>query len=225
MLISLFRAVIIYVLIIISMRLLGKRQIGELQPSELVITILLSEVFAIPLQDTKIPLMSTIVSVLLLVGFEIILSFINLKSAKFRRVLEGNSVLIIKDGSLDQKALKKLRFTVDDLLEALRKKNVFDVSTVQYAVVETDGTLSIKLKSDFDSVTPTDLKLQKEQSTMQYLLISDGKLLSENLSSCGLTEKGLKIILDKNNLNQKDIFVMTCDKNQKSVIIKRNNEV
>ena len=152
MLINFARTVILYIVIIASMRILGKRQIGELQPAELVITILLSEILAIPMQDTSLPLMNTIIPVLLLVGFEIIISILNLKSVKFRSAMQGNPLIVIREGVIDQKQLKELRFTTDDLLEELRKKDIFDVSQVWYAIVETDGTLSVMLKADEENI-------------------------------------------------------------------------
>ena len=153
MLITLFRTLILYILIIFTMRVLGKRQIGELQPAELVITILLSEIIVIPMQDTEIPLVNTLIPVFVLSGFEMLVSFIGMKSIKFRSVMQGNPVIVIRDGKLNAKKLKELRFTTDDLAEALRKKDIFDISEVQYAIVETDGTLSVLLKKENQPAT------------------------------------------------------------------------
>ena len=133
MVLTILRIFILYVLATAAVRIMGKRQIGELQPSELVITILLSEIAAIPMQDTDIPLLNSVVAVLLLVAFEIISSVISMKSRGARRLLEGNAVTVIRDGKIDQKEIKRLRYTVDDLLTALRQKDVFDISTVGYA--------------------------------------------------------------------------------------------
>ncbi len=119
------RAVILYITVITCVRIMGKRQIGELQPSELVITILISEIAAIPMQDTDLPLINTIVPLLILVSLEIITSAISIKSQKFRNLMQGNSMIIIKNGVLDQKQIKRLRLSVEDILEALRKKRYF----------------------------------------------------------------------------------------------------
>lgn len=159
MLIALFRSAILYVFIILTVRIMGKRQIGELQPAELVVTIMLSEILVIPMQDSKIPLINTIIPVLLVVGLEILVSVLSLKSVKFRSALQGNSLLVIRNGVLDQAQLKRLRFSTDDLLEALRKKDVFDISKVQYAMVETDGTLSVLLKPEEENPTRADFKI------------------------------------------------------------------
>ena len=152
MFITLIRTSVLYIFVIAIMRLMGKRQIGELQPTELVVTLLLSEIIAIPMQDNDISLVSTIVPVLVLVGFEILISVIGLKSVKIRSLMQGNSIIIIRDGKLDLEKIKELRFTIDDILEALRQKDIFDISKVQYAVVETNGTISVMLKPQFEPV-------------------------------------------------------------------------
>ncbi len=225
MLISLLRAVVIYVLILAVMRILGKRQIGDLQPSELVITILLSEFFAIPMQDTKIPLLETIVPVFLLTGLEIVSSVISVKSVKFRKLIDGNSILVINNGSLDQKQLKKLRYTVDDLLEALRKKDVFDISTVQYAIIETDGTLSVCLKAKESTVKNKNLNITTAENTLPVVVVSDGRLIKENMKIIGCDEKQLASVIKKENTKAEDIFIMLMDINKKPVIIKRDSSI
>ena len=225
MLICLFRAAIIYFLILAAMRILGKRQIGDLQPSELVITILLSEIFAIPMQDTKIPLVETFIPVFLLVGFELFTSAISVKSIKFRKLLDGNSIMLINNGKLDQKQLKKLRYTVDDLLEALRKKDVFDISTVQYAIIETDGTLSVCLKAEESNVKNKDLNLSPQENTMPVIVVSDGRLVKENLELIGCNEKQLASVMKKENALKEDIFIMLMDINKKPIIIKKDKTI
>ena len=225
MLISLLRAVIIYFLILAVMRILGKRQIGDLQPSELVITILLSEIFAIPMQDTKIPLLETLVPVFLLVGFEILTSVISIKSIKFRRLIDGNSIMIINNGKLDQKQLKKLRYTTDDLLEALRKKDIFDISTVQYAIIETDGTLSVCLKAQESPVKIKDTNITVQEVAVPVVIISDGKLIKENLTIIGCDEKQLAAVIKKEKIKTDEIFIMLMDINKKTTIIKKDKSL
>ena len=135
MLTSFFRTVILLIIIVIAVRIMGKRQIGQLQPAELVVTILLSEIAATPMQDNDIPMLNSVVAILVLVALEIIMSALSLKSIKIRGVLQGNSVILIKDGEIQQNQMKRLRFTLDDLLEALRQKDVFDVSLLStYAI-------------------------------------------------------------------------------------------
>lgn len=225
MLINFARTVILYIVIIVSMRILGKRQIGELQPAELVITILLSEILAIPMQDTRLPLMNTIIPVLLLVGFEIIISILNLKSVKFRSVMQGNPLIVIREGVIDQKRLKELRFTTDDLLEELRKKDIFDVSQVWYAIVETDGTLSVMLKADEEKIKVKDVNLQKPENVYKSVVISDGSLIEKNLQECNTTKAKVERLLRKKNLSVKDVLLMTMDKNEKYEITERDKNL
>ncbi len=223
MLIGLLRAIILYIAIIIIMRILGKRQIGELQPTELVITILISEILAIPMQDTKLPLLNTFIPVFLLVGFEILVSVISLKSIKFRSLLQGNSITVIKEGKLDLTQLKNLRFSIDDLLEELRKKNIFDISTVQSAVVETNGTLSVLLKSDYDTVRKNDLKIKAPENTYPAVVISDGRIINKNLPQCNTDSKSFNEFLTSRNINVKDIILMTLDTDGKIYTIRKDD--
>lgn len=225
MLINFARTVILYIVIIASMRILGKRQIGELQPAELVITILLSEILAIPMQDTSLPLMNTIIPVLLLVGFEIIISILNLKSVKFRSAMQGNPLIVIREGVIDQKQLKELRFTTDDLLEELRKKDIFDVSQVWYAIVETDGTLSVMLKADEENIKIKDVNLQKPENVYKSVVISDGSLIEKNFPECNATKAKVERLLRKKNLTVKDVLLMTMDKNEKYEITERDKNL
>lgn len=222
MLIGLIRAVILYIAIIIFMRILGKRQIGELQPTELVITILISEILAIPMQDTKLPLLDTFIPVFLLVGFEILVSFFSLKSIRFRSLLQGNSVTVIRDGKLDLTQLKNIRFSIDDLLEELRKKDIFDISTVQNAVVETDGSVSVLKKADYDIVKNKDMKIKKPENTFPSVVISDGHIINRNLSECDTDIKAFNSFLKSRNIDAKDIVLMTLDKEGKINIIRKD---
>ncbi len=221
MLVFVFRVIVIYLLILVTMRLLGKRQIGEMQPAELVVTFLLSEIFSIPMQDISIPLSSMIVPVLLIVSFEMLTSVISMKSIKFRQLLQGNSIILIKDGKLDQKQLKQLRMTTDDLLEALRKKNVFDISAVRYAVVETDGTLSVMLRAGETAVKIKDLGKSVTEVQMPYVVISDGRVIKKNMQLCGCDDRRLNKILKKNGVRADEVMILTLDGDGNTVLIKK----
>lgn len=224
MFITLIRAVIIYILIIGAVRLMGKRQIGELQPSELVITILISEIAAIPLQDNGLPLINTVVSVFLLVALEIISSFLNMKSGKFRGFMQGHSLILIRDGKIDQKILKQLRFTMDDLLEALRQKDIFSIEDVEYAIVETNGNLSILLKPEKRTVTVDDVKLSAVDNGLPCTVISDGRVIHQMFSECNMTDEKLEKIVNQNNLTVENILLMNVDKNGNTTIIPKEND-
>lgn len=221
MLTTIIRTVILYLAAVFSVRLMGKRQIGELQPTELVVTILLSEIAAIPIQDNDIPLINSIVPLMLLVGFEILSSVIGIKSVRFRKINDGNPFIIIKDGVIDQKKLKALRLTVDDLLSALRQKDVFDISDVEYAVMETNGAVSLLLKPEKRGVTAQDMNITVKDSGFLCPVIVDGRIIGKHLSNCGFSRKKLDSALKKAKLSQDEVLLMTVDKNGKTEIIKK----
>ena len=224
MLITLFRTLILYILIIFTMRILGKRQIGELQPAELVITILLSEIIVIPMQDTEIPLINTLIPVFVLAGFEMLVSFIGMKSVKFRSAMQGNPVVVISDGKLNTKQLKELRFTTDDLIEALRKKDIFDISEVQYAIVETDGTLSVLQKEEKLPATKEDLKIHPQKSSLPCIVISEGKIIKTDFGECNTDSDKIKAILKKKHLKESEVMLMTLDKDGNMNIFKKDEK-
>ncbi len=224
MFITLIRTSVLYIFVIAIMRLMGKRQIGELQPTELVVTLLLSEIIAIPMQDNDISLVSAIVPVLVLVGFEILISVIGLKSVKIRSLMQGNSIIIIRDGKLDLKKIKELRFTIDDILEALRQKDIFDISKVQYAVVETNGTISVMLKPEYEPVTRGDLSLESPDSGMPCAVIIDGRIIKTDFNSCNMTMEKLKKIIKKDKINVENTLLMTIDKKGNKTIIGKDSE-
>ena len=222
MFVTLIRTVILYVLAIASIRVMGKRQIGELQPSELVITLLISQIISIPIQDTDIPLVNTLIPIFLLVGFEILTSVFNMKSIKFRTFMQGNPIIIINDGVLNQKLLKQLRFTMDDLLEALRQKDVFDISQVQYAIVETNGQLSVLLKPDHDTVTREDLNLKPEPQGYKCPVVIDGKIIEQDFAICNMNAGKVQSIAKKEKIQITDIMLMTVDAAGNHTVIRKD---
>ncbi len=224
MFVTLIRTVILYVFAIASVRIMGKRQIGELQPSDLVVTLLISQIISIPIQDTDIPLVNTLIPIFLLVGFEIITSVFNMKSIKFRTFMQGHPVVIINDGVLNQKLLKELRFTVDDLLESLRQKDVFDISQVQYAIVETNGQISVLLKAEHDTVTRDDLKLQPDLQGFKCPVIIDGKIVTQDFEICNTTVEKVEKTVKKEKLQIKDVLLMTIDTAGNHTIIRKENQ-
>lgn len=213
MLVSLVRAIILYVLIFFCMRLMGKRQIGELQPTELVITILISAIVAIPMQENSLPLGNSIFAVLLLVSFEIINSAVTLKSPKWRSFSEGNSIVVIRNGVIDQKQLKRLRLSADDLLDQLRQKEIFDINDVNYAIVETNGKLSV-LKKD---------KENNSQCGLFCMIVNDGVVLKNSFNECNMNEEKLNGILQKRGIDLADIFLMLADCYGNYTIIRKDN--
>jgi len=219
MLTTIIRVTILYLFVTIAIRIMGKRNIGELQPTELVITLLLSEFASIPIEDNSVPLINSLIPVMLLISFEIINSVISMKSLKFRSLSDGNPIVIIKNGKLDQKQLKKLRFTVDDVLSGLRQKDIFDINEVAYAIIETNGTLSVLLKTANQNSTKKDVKASLKNDGFTCPVIIDGAIIKQNLNSCGLTKSDVMKILENKNVAKKDVFLMNIDNDKNTEII------
>lgn len=211
MFITVFRTFILYFFIIFAFRFMGKRQIGELQPYELVVTIMMSEIAVNSVQNPEIPLISGLIPVLVIVCLEIILSGFSLLNRKIRSIVSGNVIPVIIHGKIDQKALWDLRFSVDDIMEELRKQNVFDVREVEYACVETTGTLSVYLKTDKQNLTPKDMNLEVECVSPPLVIVSNGIIIKENLLITGLDENWIeKTIKDEHYLIEQ-IYIMTSN--------------
>lgn len=221
--IILIRAAILYFTVVFMIRLMGKRQIGELQPSELVVTILISEIASLPVQDTSVSVLSSVASLILLVSLEIITSAINLKSSKIRTVMQGHPIIVIRDGKIDVKALKKLRLTVNDLLSALRQKDVFEISQVSYAIFETNGKMSVLLKPKFRTATAKDLNLQPQDEGMPFAVICDGKIHEKAVSESNMSHETINEILKKQKTDINKILLMTVNTKNKTHIIKKEN--
>ncbi len=177
-----------------------------------------------PLQDKDTSLFTCLVLIFMIVSLEIIFSVITVKSDTFRRILQGSSILVIKDGKLLQHKLKELRYSIDDLIEGLRLKDIFDISRVKYAYVETNGSLSIEIKDKYRPVTPDDLKLTVASEPLTCLVVSDGKPVETNLDLCGITLQKLEKVIKKAGFEMKDIFIMTADKNEKYNIIPKEKK-
>lgn len=219
------RTIIIYVAVTLAIRLMGKRQIGDMQPSELVITLLISEIAAIPLQDKNQPVMNGIVAVFLLVVLEICVSALTLKSFAIRKLLSGKSVVIIKNGTIDRQAMRDVRMTVLDLIELLRGQNVFNIENVSFAILEANGNLSVLLKGKKQTATAEDLKIKNKSDALPLPVISDGQIVSESLDALSINRKDIIDILNKNSQNIRDVFIMTLDRDGKYNIINKESGV
>ncbi len=215
------RAVILYLLLIFSVRLMGKRQIGELQPSELAITILISNIATLPVEDTGMPLLTGIIPIITLACLDVIMSWLGIKSRVIRRATCGTPVIIIKDGKLDQKQMKAIRFTVDDLIASLRGQGIFDISEVQFAVVETTGNLSVYQKYPYRNVTNEDMTLKGKSKDPPEVIIADGDFVKGAMNRLGITEEWTEKILKKEKTAVKEVFLMTADPDRSYSIIKK----
>ncbi|MGL5973372.1 MAG: DUF421 domain-containing protein, partial [Oscillospiraceae bacterium] len=221
MIIAFYRTIILYIIIILAFKIMGKKQVGELQPSELVVTILISNIAALPIENSQIPMLVGTIPIFVLVSFEVILSYISLKSPFFRKLITGHPLVLIKDGKIQQKTLKKNRFCVEDIMEELRIKDIFNIADVDLAMIETNGKVSIYKKQDKDLPTREDFGLIPKSKKPAYSIIIDGIIMKDNLKICNLTKDWLNKTLEKENLKPNDIFLMTCDISATYNIVKR----
>ena len=221
MITTIIRTIILYVFVTFAIRVMGKRQIGDMQPNELVITLLISEIVAIPLQDISQPILSGVVAIFMLIVLEIVMSVLSLKSVKVRKFMSGNSVVLINNGIVDQNAMRNVRMTVLDLIELLRGQNVFDISTVAFAVLEINGNLSVLLKSADQPATVKDMGIKKEKAALPLPVISDGKILTDSLKALNLTTDALNKKLNANHTTVSDVFLMTLDRYDNISIVKK----
>ena len=211
MLIPFFRTLILYLCIILAVRLMGKRQVGEMQPAELVVTILVSAVASVPMQELDIPLAHGLVPVFTLIAAEVLVSALTLKWVPLRRLLEGRPVPVVRGGVVDQAAMKKLRLSLDDLLEDLRLAGVFDLRQVQFAQVETNGQLSV---------------LEREVSAGPfYVLIADGTRDEMALSALGRDSRWLNSVIKANGAaGEKSVFLFCADRQGNTIFLKKEGK-
>lgn len=206
------RTVIIYILLCISLRIMGKRQLGELDVGELVSTLLISEIAAIPIDDPDIPLMNAIIPMLFILSLEIIISTVKNKSEKLKSTIEGKPVYIIYKGRLLQNALDENRISINELLSEMRTQGIGDISEIQYAIVEQNGSLSL---------------LKKKDAILAHSLIIDGTILKESMEMAKISEAWIEKKLDERKLKKSDVFLMTVSDDEKINIIlkeKKKNE-
>lgn len=212
MLILPVRTAILYLLVVLIIRIMGKHQIGQLQPFELVITIMISELAAVPMQDTDIPLLHGIIPILTLLFIQISLSLLTLKNETARRIICGGPSILIEKGKINQAELTRLRYNLSDLLEQLRLKDMPNIADVEYAILETSGKLSIIPKSQKRPVNPEDLKLNPPYEGLPVTLIVDGVLKEKNLTRLNLSPEWLQAELQKFGLySWEQVFLASLD--------------
>lgn len=221
MLIIFLRAILLYVLLIATVRLMGKHQIGQLQPSELAITILISNIATLPVEDPTMPMITGIIPIVTLASLDVLMSWIGLKSKTIRRLSCGKPVIIINNGVIDQLKMRELRFTADDLIESMRAANIFDLSEIQFAVVETTGFVSFYQKYQYRNVTNQDLELKDCSINPPEIVIDDGILYDDALIRTGHNTGWLDHILTEKKLTIKDVFIMMVDCNGQHTIVEK----
>lgn len=220
MTVSFIRTIIIYLVITVALRIMGKRQIGELSPAEFVITMLVSELASIPLQSTDIPLAFGIVPVLTLLSLEIIMSSIFLRSRFFRKIAIGKTNILIENGKINQAEMKKLRLTLDELLEELRIKGYIEIKQVKYAILESNGELSVFPFSKDSPATRSDLLLYNDNTYLPRTVISDGTLIESEAKKLKLTKKEIDEELANHGIpSVSDVFLMQADETKNFTVI------
>lgn len=211
MLITFTRAIVLYLIVLIVMRLMGKRQIGELQPFELAISIMIADLASVPMSELGIPLTNGIIPILGLLVMDLLISWLNMKSINFRKIVCGKPSILVYRGKIDEKQLKKERFTINELQERLRGNDIFDIADVEYAILETNGEISVITKPEKKNLTPEDMGIKAEYEGIPYDLVVEGKVMHENLKTIGKNEKWLDKELDKFNTKSKDVLIATIN--------------
>lgn len=222
MVIAFLRTIILYAFIIIGIRLMGKRQVGELEPSELVLALLIADLAAVPMQDFGIPLLTGLIPILTLLCLTMALSVLTMKSVKFRALLCGRPSIIVENGKLRQGEMRRNRFTLDELMEELRMNGVTDLSTVKYAILETNGQLSVLPFAAQKPPTAQDLDLHLPEPGLPVVMINDGRVITRNLHSRGLDEVWLDKQLQQHHVKRaQDVFLLTVDETNQVCIIEK----
>ena len=211
MLVTFFRAILLYIIVLIVMRLMGKREIGQLQPFELAISIMIADLASIPMTDTGVPISNGIIPILGLLVMHLVISVVNLKSIKAREIICGKPRILIYRGKIDEKALKKERFTINELEERLRGNNVVNLCDVEYAILETSGNITVIQKPEKRNSIPEDFNIVPDYEGISYDLVVDGKIMDENLKKLGKNYQWLKKQVEKFNIRPEEALVVTID--------------
>ena len=212
MIIGIIRTIILYTLVMVAIRLLGKRQVGQLEPSELVLALLIADIAAVPMQEYGTPMAAGIVPIITLLCLAMIVSVLNVKSVRFRDLMCGTPSIIIRNGKLDEKEMGKNRYTLDELSEQLRQNGVTDFTQVQYAILETTGQLSVLLKIEEQPVTAKQMNVENQEPGLPVTIIEDGKIMGENLKQRGLDRNWLEQVLAQHKVSHaQEIFLLTVN--------------
>ena len=225
MLTIIVRAIVIYILVLFVFRLMGKRQIGQMQPFELVLTLIIADLATIPMAELSVPVLHGIVPLLTLVVVHYFLTLISRNSTKFSNFISGKPVIVINPKGIDEKALRSLNITIDDLFEAIRGAGYFNLEEVQYAIMETNGTVDVLPKSDFSPVVNKDLKLKLEENSIPVTLVSEGKILKNNVNLAGVDKNFIEKFMKKAGIEKiSKILVLTLNKSGTVYIQEKNKE-
>ncbi len=211
MLIIFFRAIILYIIVLIVMRIMGKREIGQMQPFELAISIMIADLAATPMAETGIPISNGIIPILGLLVMHLIISTVNIKSTKAREILCGKPSILINKGKIDENVLRKERFTINELEERLRDNNIFNIGDVEYAILETSGQVTVIPKPDKRNTIPADFNIKPKYEGISYDLVVDGRVMYKNLEKIGKNYIWLKKQTEKFGINPEQALIVTID--------------
>ncbi len=220
MVIAVVRTVILYLLIIFGIRLLGKHQVGELEPAEFVLALIIADIASVPMQDYGIPLLMGVIPIITLLCLSMILSMLSMKSLRLRALLTGVPSILVRNGKLDQREMRRTRMTLDEILEQLRLQGYTDLADVQYAILETNGQLSVLPYARRKPPAAEDVDVPVPDSGLPIVLINDGRLLSHNLKKSGLNETWLNKRLAEHKLHSvKQVYLMTVDEQHQTCLV------
>lgn len=225
MLLSYIRTILLYLILVLVVRVMGKRQIGEMEPAEFVVTMLLANLAAIPMQDVGIPLLSGLVPILTVLGVELILAVLSMRFLSFRRLLCGKPVVLIENGKILQDNLSRTRLTLDELTEHLREKGVLDLSIVKYAILETNGQLSVFPYAKYAPASAKDAGIKAKEEYLPYTIVSDGRLLTDNLTLSRRNEAWLQQELKERNQTLEGTLLLTVDETGKVYYAPKEEEL
>ena len=211
MLITFFRAIVLYIIVLIVMRLMGKREIGQLQPFELAISIMIADLATLPMSETGVPISNGIIPILGLLVMHLTISMLNMKSTKAREIICGKPSILIFRGKIDQKVMKKERFTINELEEKLRDNNIFNIGDVEYAVLETSGQVTVIPKPNKRPTIPEDFNIEPKYEGIPYDLVVDGKVMYKNLDKIGKNYVWLQKQTEKFGIKPEEALIVTID--------------
>ena len=221
MIIAYIRSVVLFVILIFAVRLMGKRQIGEMEPSEFVVTMIIANLATVPMQDSATPLFSGVIPILTILSLELLLSVLSMHSVFFRRVLCGKPEILVHNGKIDQKAMKSGRINADELSEMLRQSGITDLNEVQYAILETNGILSILPYPEHEPASAKDAKIKVAKRDLPITLISNGRLLKKNLPIAQVDRSWIDKTLQKHKLRIKDVYLLTLEPSGKMYLAEK----
>ena len=216
MVIIVFRVLIIYLVVLLYLRIMGKRQLGEMQPFELVITLLIADIATLPMTQTSMPILFGLVPLTALVIIHFFVSMLARKSITMRKVINGKPVLVVTPDGIQYEALKELNMSIDDLMEGIRSKEYYNIEDILYAIVETNGTINVIPKSSSADVTNENLGLDVEEATLPIIMITAGKIINSNLGVAKVDVKFLEDVLKKAGIEKiADVLILTLDSSGK----------